>query len=279
MPVTHADVATPFVLAAQRFFERARLCLGLAQDGRGAADLFVDRPRRRRPPPRQKARQRAANEAGHAQDRGIAEQIAQEGLHRFQRIRSAEIEQDDGDLHEVDGFQLRTISTSCATCSGGVCGTHAMAQVEHEGTMAELVEDARGLALQRRTACHQHQRIEIALQADMRLQFARRPMSTDAGIDRQGSKGIISAIHQGCRTDGARKGDDRRLGMARVHGMGDAHHRLERPARSSCSSGSTPAQESKSCTASAPASIWLTRWSTTASTRRSISSPRNSGWR
>jgi hypothetical protein len=30
--------------------------------------------------------------------------------------------------------------------------------------------------------------------------------------------------------DGARKGDDRCLGMARMHGVGDAYHRFERPA-------------------------------------------------
>src|SRR4029450_5603451 len=75
------------------------------------------------PPASPEPCQRSANEPGHAQDRGIAEQVAQERLHRFQRIRSTEIEQDDRDLHEADGFQLRTISTSCATCSGGVCGT------------------------------------------------------------------------------------------------------------------------------------------------------------
>src|SRR5713226_692332 len=60
---------------------------------------------------------------------------------------------------------------------------HAMAEIEHEGAVAELVEDTSGLAFQGDTARHQHQGVEIALHADMRLQFLRRPMRADTSID------------------------------------------------------------------------------------------------
>src|SRR5258708_37900563 len=65
-------------------------------------------------------------------------------------------------------------------------GHHAVAEVEHEGAVAELVEDARGLFFECSAAYHQHHRIEIALNDDMRLQLARGPMCADAGINRQG---------------------------------------------------------------------------------------------
>src|SRR4029450_3128621 len=90
------------------------------------------------PPASPEPCQRPANETGHTQDRGIAEQVAQEGLHGFERIRSTEIEQDDRDLHVVDGFQLRTISTSCATCSGGVCGTTPWPRLNTKGPWPSL---------------------------------------------------------------------------------------------------------------------------------------------
>ena len=85
--------------AAQGFFQGAGLRLGLAEDRRAAADLGVDLRGLGRAPGGDEARQRQAQPGGQGDDRRIAEQIAQKGLHRLERIRPAEIEQDDGDFH------------------------------------------------------------------------------------------------------------------------------------------------------------------------------------
>ena len=131
MPVAHADITAPFVgvALAQCLFQRTSLCLGLAQNGRAAADLGVDAHRLLRAAAGNEACQGQPQPTREIDDRRIAEQVAQERLHCLQRIRAAQIEQDDRDFHverltkpsqEADGFQLRTISTSRATCSGGV---------------------------------------------------------------------------------------------------------------------------------------------------------------
>src|SRR5436190_17216543 len=58
--------------------------------------------------------------------------------------------------HDLD--QLRDVL-------GRGLGHHAMAEIEHVRGVAELVEDACRLALERRAAHHQHHGIEITLQA------------------------------------------------------------------------------------------------------------------
>ena len=107
---------------------------------------------------------------------------------------------------------------------------HAVAEIEDERAMAQLVEDALGLVLHCATADDQHDRIEIALHADVRLQLLRRPVRADAGVERQRREHVRPAIHQGRGPDGARKGDDRHAGMFQAHALGDTHHRIERPA-------------------------------------------------
>ena len=161
---------------------------------------------------------------------GSREQVAQERLDRLERIGTAEIEQDDRDLHDADGVQLRTISTSWATCSGGVCGTTPWPRLKMNGPWPSLSRMRLASRSSAGAADQQHDRIEVALHADLRLQLARRPVRADAGVDRQRGEGVGAPVHQRRRTDQAGKGEDRHVRMACAHRMGDAHHRLDRPA-------------------------------------------------
>ena len=49
----------------------------------------------------------------------------------------------------------------------------------------------------------------VTNRADMRLDFLRRPMRADAGVEGEGTERLGQAVHQDGRTDRARKGDDR----------------------------------------------------------------------
>ena len=176
----------------QRLFQRPRLRLGLAEDRRAAADLGVDR---RAPSVRAGAAMKRASgrrsSAGRRRIAGSLNRLRRNGCTASERIRTAEIEQDDGDLHEPHaGLPVAHDLDELGDMLRRRLRHHAMAEIEHEGAVAELVEDARGLAFQRGAARHQHQRIEIALDADMRLQLLRRPMRADAGIDRQRREGV-----------------------------------------------------------------------------------------
>src|SRR5258705_7020408 len=80
--------------------------------------MFIDLLRQWRPALRDVARQRPAQERGKPDNRGVAEQVLQERLHRLEAIRAAEIEQHDGQSH----VPLLTRATNCATCASGVSG-------------------------------------------------------------------------------------------------------------------------------------------------------------
>jgi hypothetical protein len=143
-----------------------------------------------------------------AQDRRIAEQVAQERLHRLERIGPPRLNRMIGDLHRrVDGFQLRTISTSCGDVLRRRLRHHAVAEIEASNEPWPSLSRMRVASRSMRGRPHQHDRIEIALHADVRLQLARRPVCADAGVDRQGGKGVAAAIHQGRR---ARRRAERR---------------------------------------------------------------------
>src|SRR4029077_1383974 len=93
---------------AERRFERARLLLGKATDRRSSADRGVALRSNFRAGRRNQFRKRLAREkrAGEIDDVGIAEEIVEEWLDGSDRVRTSQLEQNDGDLfrcrHDLD---------------------------------------------------------------------------------------------------------------------------------------------------------------------------------
>ncbi len=99
VPIAHCD-KTP-VLRPQNCFERSCLRLGVGEQRRPAAELTIDLPRYRASTPCDDARQRQPNERRQPQDGGIAEQVEQKGLHRFQPVRTSKVHQHDRGTRHV----------------------------------------------------------------------------------------------------------------------------------------------------------------------------------
>jgi hypothetical protein len=117
MPVTHGDKSFGFdVITRQHRFQRVALLAGLLEDRRTASDLGIDFAGDGRAALGNQPGQWNAENPGQADDGGIGKQIAQEGLHRFRRIRPAQIEQNNRKLHPRIRFN------SCSTWAIGVSG-------------------------------------------------------------------------------------------------------------------------------------------------------------
>jgi hypothetical protein len=100
LPIAHGnESARVMALQCQRLFQRTGLGLCFLKDGGAAANLGIDLASNRRSPSGDEPSQRLAHEPRQSQNCFVAEQIAQERLHRFRRIRSSKIEQDDSEFH------------------------------------------------------------------------------------------------------------------------------------------------------------------------------------
>ena len=162
MPAAHGDKGLGFhAVAPTTRLPRRRPAPGFLQDRRAAADLVIDLARHRRAPPRDQPRQRQAHNRRQGDDGRIGKQIAQERLDRLRRIRSAQIEQDDRELHAA----LRTRATSCSTWAIGVSGRMPWPRLKMKRPCRAWLPGYRSTAsVQRRAAGDQGDRIEIALQ-------------------------------------------------------------------------------------------------------------------
>src|ERR1700704_3529147 len=80
--------------------------------------MLIDLLGKRCPAHGNEPRQWQAQEGRKVDDRWVAEQVLQKGLNSLETIRTAEIEQHDGELHVL----LLTRATNCATCASGVSG-------------------------------------------------------------------------------------------------------------------------------------------------------------
>ena len=80
MPVAHDGEAAR--IRAEDLLQRARLRLGVLEDGRAPADFRVNLLRDFRAAPRDKAREDLPERRGHAQDSRVAEQIVQKRTRR-----------------------------------------------------------------------------------------------------------------------------------------------------------------------------------------------------
>jgi hypothetical protein len=100
-------------------FERSGLEIRLLEKRRFSSDLFVDVPGNRPSPPRDEPGQRSTQQSRKRQNCRIVEQVYEERFDGRERIRTAEIEQHDGEFQCV----LRTRPMNRATCSTGVSGS------------------------------------------------------------------------------------------------------------------------------------------------------------
>ena len=168
MPAAHGDKGLRLhAVAAQRRFQRIGLLAGFLEDGRAAADMVIDLARHRRAPPRDQPRQRQAHNRGQGDDGGIGKQIAQERLDRFRRIRPAQVEQDDGELHPRMRF------SNCSTWAMGVSGRMPWPRLKMMRPARHRFQNVVHRPVQRRAAGDQGDGIQIALHGA--AQILRRP--------------------------------------------------------------------------------------------------------
>ena len=128
VPVAHGDEAFHLVTRqgfGQLGFQRPGLKFGFAEQGRAAAGIHhrVILDHRRRAGPGNQTRQQPTDRQRRADDRGIAEQVLEERLHRRGFVRTAEIEQYNGDLaahRQAYPFRIRARTRS--TFAIGVSG-------------------------------------------------------------------------------------------------------------------------------------------------------------
>ena len=85
----------------KRLFQRPSLFLSFLKNGRVAANMVVNHPRQRRPPPGNEPGQRFSQQAGQGDNRRIGKQVAQKRLDRFRTVWSAQIEQYNPKLHSL----------------------------------------------------------------------------------------------------------------------------------------------------------------------------------
>src|SRR4029077_2184811 len=126
-------------------------------------------------------------------------------------------------------------------------------QIEDEGSFGKDLERQIDGAVECSATDEQHEGVEISLHRQARLELLAREGGIDRPIKTDGIHSNILHIGQERGAGPARESDDLCAGnlrphCARMRRVGSMHHRR------SCSAGKMPAQVSKICTASTPAS-------------------------
>src|SRR6185437_294183 len=125
----------------QGFFNGAGLGLGFLKDRRAAANLGVNLSCHRGTPARDQTRQRYAHKTGNRKNGRVRKQVAQERFNGFRRIRPAEIEQDNRQLHLAALIR----ATSSPTWSVGVGGRTPWPRLKIKG-LPRIVSRIRSVA-------------------------------------------------------------------------------------------------------------------------------------
>src|SRR5438105_9088113 len=139
MPTAHRNEARGSnVTSFELSFERPGLRLCFRQNRRFTAHFLINLACHRRSPGGNQFCQRAPEKPWQSDNRRIAKEILQEWLNRFQRIRAAQVEQDDSDFQTLP----LTRSTTRATFPGGVSGRTPCPRLKIRGTdsAASLIE-------------------------------------------------------------------------------------------------------------------------------------------
>ena len=148
----------------------------------------------------------------------------------------------------------RTRASIRSTWAIGVSGRMPWPRLKMNGPPANAASTASTALVERRAAGEQHQRIEIALHRPRRLDLLAREAAIDHPVESDRIDRDPLDIAPQRRAGAARKPDDLRVRHSRsrtpatIRSAGSMHQ------RSNSSGGSTPAQVSKICTASTPAS-------------------------